>query len=82
MTPRQLFEACGQNDVPLDVMNVSGSAADNAAATIGENGGKFVQGHFTDEFIGYWYGTVQGILCESDCPQEAREWFEAAGVRY
>lgn len=81
MTPRQLFEAC-QGDVPLEVMNVTGSAADNAAATINENGGKFVQGHFIDEFIGHWYRTVQCILCDSDCPQEAREWLEAAGVRY
>ena len=81
MNNRQLFEATRENDVPLDVMCVSGSAADNAAATIKENGGQFVQGHFTDEFITYWFSTVQCILsCE--CPAEAREWFDARGVKY
>lgn len=78
---RKIFEACG-NDVPLGVMNVCGSAADNAVATINENGGVFVRGKFTDEFICYWILTVQGILSESDCDPEARAWFEAAGVEY
>ena len=81
MNSRQLFEATRENDVPLDVMCVSGSAADNAVATINENGGQFVQGCFTDEFISYWFSTVQGILSDYECPAEAREWFDARGVK-
>ena len=81
MNTRQLFEACRNNDAPIEVINVAGSAADNAAATINENGGRFVQGHFTDEFMAYWFMTVQGILCDSECPAEARDWFAARGVR-
>lgn len=82
MKAREIFEACRENDVPLAVMNVAGSAADNAAATIEENGGVFVRGEFTDDFIRYWILTVQGILCESECDPEARAWFEAIGVTY
>lgn len=82
MGARELFEACRENDVPLEVMNVAGSAADNAAATIEENGGKFERGVFTDEFIAYWMLTVEGILSEADCDPAARAWFEAAGVKY
>jgi len=80
-TNRELFEKC-RGAVPLSVLNVAGSAADNAALTIDENGGKFIRGEFTDEFIAYWILSVEGILSDSDCEQEARDWFEAAGVTY
>lgn len=82
MNAREIFEACRNNDVPPAVMNVAGSAADNAAATIEENGGRFVRGEFTDEFITYWIMTVEGLLSDYDCHPEARAWFEAAGVKY
>jgi hypothetical protein len=82
MTPKEVFEACQSNDVPLDVMNVCGSAADNAALTINENGGKFVRGEFTDEFISIWILTVEGILSNFECPQVARDWFESRGVTF
>lgn len=78
-TNRQVFEATHSNDIPLEVMNVAGSAADNAAATINENGGTFVRGEFTDEFIAYWILTVEGILGD-DCPQVAIDWFAAHGI--
>lgn len=81
MNTRQLFEIC-QGSVPLDVMNVHGSAGDNAADTLGS---RFVRGDFTDEFISIWYGTLQGILCDDDtsmCTEEARAWFVSHGVTY
>jgi uncharacterized protein (DUF1330 family) len=81
MKAREVFEACS-NVVPLSVMNVCGSAADNAAATINENGGRFVQGEFTDEFITIWANTVAGILNDFECEQEARDWFESVGFRF
>ena len=79
---REVFEACRESDVPIDVVCVAGSAADNAAATIEENGGVFVRGEFGDDFIWFWYLTVMGILSESDCSEEARAWFGAAGLDY
>ena len=79
MTPRQLFEATRENGVPLSVLCISGSAADNAVLTIRENGGIFTQGHFTDEFITYWHLGVQGLLSEDDCDPEAFDWFKTVG---
>lgn len=80
-TQREVFNAARENEIPLCVMNIAGSAADNAAATINENGGQFVQGNFTDEFISIWYMTVIGLLSEGDCEPEASEWFASIGVR-
>lgn len=51
-TGRQVFEATRQNEIPLEVMGVAGSAADNAADTLGS---RFVRGEFTDEFITIWF---------------------------
>ena len=80
MNAKELFEACIDNDAPLDVLNVCGSAADNAASTINENGGTFVRGEFTDEFINYWILTVEGILSSGEVSPEAVAWFESHGV--
>lgn len=82
MTKRELFEECSGN-VPLDVMNVSGSASDNAADTVGFGNRFDASGNFTDEFINNWYSSVQSLLCTDDtCTETARKWFELRGVKY
>jgi hypothetical protein len=79
MTIVKLFEICQDNN-DLDVMNVQGSACDNAAATMGN---RFVRGNFDKEFLSHWYGSVQSILCDSDwVTPTARAFFEAQGVKY
>ena len=80
MNAKQIFEACIDNDAPLDVLNVCGCAADNAASTINENGGKFVHGHFTEEFFKFWMLTVEGILSSGEVSPDAIEWFKSHGV--
>ena len=82
MSTKELFEACIDNEAPLDVLNVCGSAADNAASTINENGGKFVQGHFTEEFFKFWMLTVEGILSSGETSPETVEWFTSRGVNF
>ena len=78
MKAREIFNEC-QGDVPLSVANVHGSAGDNAAETLGS---RFERGNFTDEFINIWFNTVSSILCDGECEQEARDWFESRGVTY
>jgi len=79
----QLFNDCRTNDIPLDVLCLCGSAADNAVATIGERGRKFVQGEFTEEFYEVWYNTLTILLGFSDySTPEACTWFEARGVQW
>ncbi len=34
----------------------------------------------TDAFLESWFGTVTDKLSWSDCPYEAKEWFNARGV--
>lgn len=81
MTNRELFNILQKTDVPLSVLCVHGSAADNAADTITDNGGKFERGVFTDEFISFWMGSVVDILCEPSMHEkEAADWFAAHGV--
>ena len=81
MTYRELFNLIQKTDVPLSVLFVHGSAADNAADTITDNGGKFEQGVFTDEFIYFWGESVVSILCEPTMHEkEAADWFAAHGV--
>lgn len=77
----ELFNLIQKTDVPLSVLCVHGDAADNAADTIIENGGKWEQGVFTDEFITIWIDSVVGILCEPTMHEkEAADWFAAHGV--
>ena len=82
MNKRELFELTTANDAPDDVLNLSSSAGDNAADTVGWGRRYGPDGKHTDEFIGIWYQSVIGLLCEPDAPTEAREWFESEGVRF
>lgn len=75
----ELFALCQESD-SIDVMNVHGDACDNAAATIGQ---RFVRGNFDDEFLGFWFGSLQVILACSDLvTPEARQFFESNNVAY
>lgn len=62
------------------------SAVSNAADTCRENGNRQNDDDFgfvpSDDFLGYWYSSVQSILCDGDSDNETREWFEARGVKY
>lgn len=82
MNHRELFELTGNNDTPIDVMNISSIAGDNAADTVGWDRRYGPDGRHTDEFIDMWYESVRSILCDYDTPELARVWFEAHGVRY
>lgn len=82
MNKRELFEMTIMNDVPDDVLNLSSSAGDNAAETVGWGRRYGPDGKHTDEFIAFWYAGVIGLLCEPDAPAEAREWFASMGVRF
>ena len=84
MKNRDLFNVC-QNEsaeLPSSVVCLHGSASDNAVDTINENGGVFVQGNFTDEFIKHWAGTLSFLLTDWDCPADAREWFISQGFKF
>lgn len=82
MTDRDLFEACRESDAPLSVMNVAGSAADNAADIIGWMNRYDASGRATREFVEAWYKSVISILSERDChEQSAAEWFAVRGCR-
>lgn len=75
----ELRNATLDNDAPLSVLNVSGSAADNVADTFPA----FVPGYWTDTYLAYWADSVRGLLCCSDsATDEAREWFAAHGLNW
>lgn len=78
MNTAELFAVCQDTD-SLAVMDVHGTACDNAAATLGS---KFVQGTFDSEFLTNWIGSVVDILSTEDggASAEAREFFAAHGV--
>ena len=79
LTRAQLFAVC-QDSMSLDVMDVHGSASDNAAATIGS---RFVRGNFDDEFLSHWFGSLQSILADGDgVSPGARAFFDGHNVAY
>jgi hypothetical protein len=81
-TKAELFAIC-QDAKSLDVMNVHGSACDNAAATIGWPNRLNATGGFTDAFIANWFGSLQSILADGDdVTPEARTFFESHHVAY
>lgn len=80
LQPRELFEATRECKIPLCVMNVAGSAADNAADTVGWMNRIDDGGRFTREFIEIWYESVIGILSTEDARTEnAVTWFAERG---
>lgn len=91
MDHRATFDECGMDEnTPLIVMNVCGSAADNAADTLGWNNYRDDKGNHTDEFIDQWVLSVSSILASiRDCfsvseaeAKEAQEWFATRGIDY
>ena len=79
MNQNQLFAAC-QNDNCLDVMDIHGSACDNAADTIGS---RFVRGNFDEEFVSNWFRSLQCILSDGEgVSKKARAFFDGHNVAY
>lgn len=82
MTRRELFQLTSQNDTPDGVLNLSSSAGDNAADTVGWDRRYGADGLHTDEFIDIWYQSVVGLLCDWETPAEVQAWFASHGVRF
>lgn len=89
MDHRKTFDECGLNETPLSVMGVCGSAADNAADTLGWDNYRDEDGNHTDAFIDMWVLSVSSILANArdigfspDEAKEAQEWFAARGIDY
>lgn len=78
MTRREVFDLARDAD---EVINITSSAADNAADTVGFNNRFDESKQFTDEFIHFWYESLLGLLSAPDCHTEAEAtWFRAIGV--
>ena len=78
MTRREVFNLARDTD---EVINISSSAADNAADTVGFNNRLDEHNQFTDDFIYFWYESLLGLLSVPDGHTEAEaEWFRAIGV--
>lgn len=75
----ELRNATLENDVPLSIMNISGSAADNVSDTFPA----FVPGTWTAEYLAFWADSVRGLLCCDDSASDQdRAWFAERGLNW
>jgi len=76
MMNREIFNTARNSD-DINVMNLVGSAADNAALTIGAS---FVQGNFTEEFICIFIESIRGLLATGEVNEATVKFFADLGL--
>jgi hypothetical protein len=78
LTRREVFNLARDTDV---VINITSSAADNAADTVGFANRFDENKQFTDAFVDIWFDSLIGLLSERDGhTAEEAEWFRSIGV--
>lgn len=78
LTRREVFNLARDTDAVIDITS---SASENAAHTVGFANRFDARGQFTDAFVDVWFDSLIGLLSARDghTPEEA-EWFKSIGV--
>lgn len=78
LTRREVFNLARDEDA---VINITSSASDNAADTVGFANRFDADGQFTDAFVNIWFESLIGLLSGRDSHSaEEAAWFKSIGV--